>query len=68
MIRTLKMWGARALFLIALAASLGFGMIVAAFGVVIGGLILLAIRLTAASVSPEQSQPAEGQVAGAQAA
>jgi predicted lysophospholipase L1 biosynthesis ABC-type transport system permease subunit len=63
MIRTLKMWGARALFLLALTATLGFGVIAAALGVVIGGLLLLGLRLTAGSVRPEQPQPAEAQAA-----
>ena len=45
MIRKLKMWGARGLFLFAVAAALGFGVIAAAMAAVIGGLLVLGVRL-----------------------
>jgi hypothetical protein len=43
--RKLKTWGAGALFLMVVAAGLGFAVIAAAMGAVIGGLLMLGVRL-----------------------
>lgn len=56
MIRKLKMWSARVLFLLVVAAGLGFGAIAAALGAVIGGLLMLGVRLAA---DTHQTEPAE---------
>lgn len=66
MIRKLKSWGARALFLLVVAAGLGFGVIAAAMGAVIGGLLLLGVRL-AASAGPADAPPAPAEAAPAAA-
>lgn len=69
MIWKLKMWGARGLFLLAVAAGLGFGVIAAAMAVVIGALLMAGVRLAdgvgrsgrdAATPSPDEgtAQPA----------
>lgn len=59
----LKMWGARGLLLLAVAAGLGFGIIAAAMGAVIGGLLMLGVRLAAgldqAGRSAQSAAPVE---------
>lgn len=57
MIRKLKNVVARGLFLLVVAAGLGFGVIAAAMGAVIGGLLILGVRLTADSAQTVQPEP-----------
>ncbi|MFN4159732.1 MAG: hypothetical protein ACK4GO_15215 [Gemmobacter sp.] len=57
MIRKLKNVVARGLFLLVVAAGLGFGVIAAAMGAVIGGLLILGVRLTADSARTVQPEP-----------
>ncbi|MFN3292388.1 MAG: hypothetical protein ACK4S2_06055 [Gemmobacter sp.] len=57
MIRKLKNVMARGLFLLVVAAGLGFGVIAAAMGAVIGGLLILGVRLAADSARTVQAEP-----------
>ncbi|MFN3971860.1 MAG: hypothetical protein ACK4L4_10835 [Gemmobacter sp.] len=57
MIRKLKNVVARGLFLLVVAAGLGFGVIAAAMGAVIGGLLILGVRLAADSARTVQPEP-----------
>jgi hypothetical protein len=57
MIRKLKNMVARGLFLLVVAAGLGFGVIAAAMGAVIGGLLMLGVRLAADAVVESQPEP-----------
>ncbi|MFN4131411.1 MAG: hypothetical protein ACK4GC_16570 [Paracoccaceae bacterium] len=57
MIRKLKNGVACGLFLLVVAAGLGFGVIAAAIGAMIGGLLILGVRLTADSARTVQPEP-----------
>lgn len=57
MIRKLKNVVARGLFLLVVAAGLGFGVIAAAMGAVIGGLLILGVRLAAETAQATQPEP-----------
>lgn len=59
MIRNLKIWAARALLVAVVAAGLGFGILAAALAAVIGGLLMLGVRLSAAAAAPAPA-PAPG--------
>lgn len=58
MIRKLKMLGARAVFFLVVAAGLGFGVIAAAMGTVIGSLLMLGVLLSQTREAQKRAEQA----------